>query len=260
MKARSAFSIQRDVVFAIFLREMNTRFSSYTFGNIWILIEPVLMMTVFVLIFGLRGRGEFGYVEPPVFILAGFLPFRILWNNTMRQNLSALGGARGLMAYRQVRLFDLFLTRTVVEGGIFLTAGTILVGAMMWFGFDAYPKDLLLVLAFGFVLWIFAAAFGILSCVLAEFAREIHKFIGVLTMPLMFLSAVFYPMTIVPPQYQKILAYNPLVHANELIREAWLPVYKSPVADFDYLATWAILTLTLALASYRLRWRKMVAS
>lgn len=260
MKARSAFSIQRDVVFAIFLREMNARFSGYTFGNIWILLEPILMMTVFVLLFGLRGRGEFGYVEPPVFILAGFIPFRILWNSTMRQNMSALNGARGLMAYRQVRLFDLFLTRTFVEGGICVTAGSILVLAMVWFGFDAVPKDILGVLYYGAVLWIFAASFGILACVLSEFAREIERFINVISMPLMFLSAVFYPMTIVPQQYQKILAYNPLVHASELIREQWLPVYQSPVADPAYFYTWTICLFALGLSGYRLRWRRMVAT
>lgn len=260
MKARSAFSIQRDVIFAIFLREMNSRFSGYTFGNIWILLEPIMMMVVFVTLFGLRGRGEFGYVEPAVFILAGFIPFRILWNSTMRQNMSALNGARGLMAYRQVRLFDLFLTRSIVEAGIFLTAGTILILGMAWLGFDAFPNDILGVLYYSFVLWVFAASFGMLACVLSEFAKELERFINVISMPLMFLSAVFYPMTIVPPQYREILAYNPLVHASELIREQWLPVYVSPVADVSYFYAWTICLLALGLSSYRLRWRRMVAT
>ena len=99
MKARSAFSIQRDVTFAIFLREMNARFSTYTLGNIWILLEPILMMIFFVVLFGARGRGAFGYVEPPVFILAGFLPFRLLWQAPMKHNLKALAGIKGLLGF-----------------------------------------------------------------------------------------------------------------------------------------------------------------
>jgi capsular polysaccharide transport system permease protein len=260
MRARSAFSIQRDVVFAIFIREMNARFSSYTFGNIWILIEPILMMTVFVVLFGARGRGEFGYVEPPVFILAGFLPFRVLWNNTMTRNKSALSGARGLLGYRQVRVFDLFLTRTLVEGGIFLTAGTVLVTGMLWLGFDAMPRDILTLLWFGSVLWMFAASFGIIICVISGVAREVDKFISILSMPLMFLSAVFYPMTIVPEPYRTYLAYNPLVHASEAIREAWLPIYTSPVLDTSYLYAWTLCLMAFAISSYRLRWRKMIAA
>jgi len=259
MKARSAFSIQRDVIFAIFLREMNSRFSTYTFGNIWILLEPVLMMSVFVVIFGVRGRGEFGYVEPPVFILASFLPFRLLWQSPMRRNMKAMGGARGLLGFRQVRLFDVFLTRSLVEAGIFLVSGTVLVLGMLWLGFDAVPMDPLKTLYYGMILWLFACSVGILACIVADFAREVEKTIGILTMPLMFLSAVFYPMTIIPTAYRGLFAMNPLVHANELIREAWLPLYESPVADPGYLYVWTLCAMALSIASYRLRWQRMVA-
>ncbi len=259
MKARSAFSIQRDVIFAIFIREMNSRFSSYTLGNIWILLEPMVMMIVFVVIFGIRGRGEFGYVEPPVFILAGFLPFRMLWQATMRLNMGALGGVKGLLGFRQVRLFDVFMARSLVEAGIFLVAGTILVVGMLWLGFDAVPHDPLKLLYFALILWLFAASFGILACIISDFAREVQKIISIINMPIMFLSAVFYPMTIIPSAYHSMFALNPLVHANELIREAWLPLYESPVADAGYLYAWTLVTMALAVASYRLRWQRMVA-
>jgi len=259
MKARSAFSIQRDVIFAIFVREMNARFSTYTLGNIWILLEPILMMTVFVVLFGARGRGAFGYVEPPVFILAGFLPFRLLWNAPMKNNMKALGGVKGLLGFRQVRLFDVFLARSLVDAGIFLVSSAILVLAMEWLGFDAIPVDPMMVLYFGLILWLFACGVGILACIIGDFAREVEKILNIITMPLMFLSAVFYPMTVVPPAYHSLFAMNPLVHANELIREAWLPLYESPVAQVDYLYLWMLCTLALAIASYRLRWQRMVA-
>jgi len=259
MRARSAFSIQRDVIFAIFLREMNARFSGYTFGNVWILLEPIMMMLVFVVIFGARGRGQFGYVEPPVFILAGFLPYRMLWQATMKDTMSALGAAKGLLGFRQIRLFDLFLARIFVRAGIFLTAGFILVAGMMWIGFDAMPGDPLKVLHIGVYLWLFASAFGILICIVSDLAMEVQKIISILTMPLLFLSAVFFPMTTVPTQYQSLFAKNPLVHANELIREGWIPQYVSPVADLQYLQIWMLATMALAMASYRLRWQRMVA-
>lgn len=259
MQARSALSIQKDVIFAIFVREMNSRFSTYTFGNIWILLEPLLMMGMFMALFGVRGAGNFGYAEPPVFILAGYVPFRLLWQGTMRQNQSALNGARGLMGFRQVRLFDLSLARTLVEGGIFIVVATVLVVMMEWFDFNAMPHDPLKVLFYCMVLWLFAASFGLLMCVVTSFAREVEKVVSMMTLPLLFLSAVIYPMTIAPPRFQAIMAMNPLVHANELIRQSWLELYRSPVADFGYLATWLGCTMVLALASYRLRWQRMIA-
>ena len=259
MQARSAFSIQKDVIFAIFLREMNARFSSYTLGNIWIILEPMLMMALFVLLFGARGRGAFGYVEPPVFILASFLPFRMLWQSPMKNNMAAMSGARGLLGFRQVRLFDVFLARSLVEAGIFLVAGTILVIGMLWLGFDALPGDPLKLLFYGLILWLFACSFGILACIVSDFSPEINKIIGLTTMPLMFLSAVFYPMTIIPSSLHDLFALNPLVHANELIREAWIPMYESPVAKISTLYIWTSCTMALAISSYRLRWQRMIA-
>jgi len=260
MKARSAFSIQADVLFAIAVREMNSRFSGYTFGNIWLVLEPLLMMVMFILIFGLRGRGEFGYVEPAVFVFAAFLPFKMLWQFTLKRILSAATGARGLLGFRQVRLFDMFVARALMEAGLFIVVGVVIGTAMWWLGFDPWPKEPLPVLGYAAVLWIFACAVGILGAVVSRVAMEVEKLINIMTMPLLFLSAVFFPMTMVPQPYRDILAWNPLVHANELIREQWLPQYVSPVADFSYLGWWTILSLALAVSAYRLSWQRIVAT
>lgn len=259
MQARSALSIQRDVVFAIFVREMNARFSTYTFGNIWILLEPLVMMGMFVFLFGLRGSGNFGYAEPPIFIMAAYLPFKLLWQGTMRKNMSVLGGARGLMGFRQVRMFDLSLARTLVEGGLFVVVASLLIVIMEWLGFNAVPGDPLKLFYYCVIFWLFAASFGLLMCVVSSFAREIEKVVSLMTLPLLFISAVLYPMSILPTGLQKALSVNPLVHANELIREAWFPLYNSPVADTGYLISWTGITMALALASYRLRWQRMIA-
>ncbi|WP_374764242.1 ABC transporter permease [Yunchengibacter salinarum] len=260
MKERSALGIQRDVIFAVFLREMNSRFSGYTFGNIWILLEPIMMAVVFVLLFGLRGRGEFGFTEPAVFILVGVLSHRRLWNVTMKESMGAMRGSGGLTQFRQVRLFDIFLARWLLEAVIFLVVSALMVAGFAWFGMDAVPADPLLVLLYATVTWFFAGFFGLLMGILAFFAREIEKVINLTQMPLLFLSAVFYPMTIIPEPYRTWLAWNPLVHVNELIREAWLKLYVSPVADLGYLMDWTVLSMVFAMAAYRLRWRRMVAT
>jgi len=239
---------------------MNARFKTYTFGNVWILLEPVVMITVFVTLFGLRGAGHFGYSEPAVFVLAGYLPFRMLWQATMRRNMSALTGASGILAFRQVRLFDIFLARSLVEGGVFIVSGTVLVLGLMWLGFSPIPRDPLLTLFYAVQLWLFGTMFGILACVVAQIAQEVEQIINILTMPLLFLSAVLFPVSIIPYSHQWIFDLNPLVHANELIREAWLPAYTSPVADQRYLTAWILITSAFAVAGYRLRWQRMVAT
>jgi len=259
MRVRSAFAIQRDVVFAIFIREMNTRFATYSFGNIWLLIEPLMMMSVFILLFGFRGIETLANLEPAVFIMISFVPFRLLWNGTMRQNMAA-PSAKGLLGFRQVRLFDIYLARTLIEGGVYVTVASILTIGLLWFDFDAVPHDVMLVLGYASILWLFAASFGILASMLASIAKEIEKAISILTFPLMLASAVIYPMTIVPPVYYVYFEFNPLVHAVELLREAWIENYDSPIADFDFLASCTLVLMAISIAAYRLYWKRVVAS
>lgn len=259
MKARSAFSIQRDVIFAIFVREMITRFSNYTFGNIWLVLEPLLMMVLFILIFGLRGRGAFSFADAPVFIFSAFLSFRLLWQSTMRQCASARGAAKGMLEYRQVRLFDVFLARAIIEGGLYIVVGTLIAFGLFWFDIDPWPDNPLMVFYYSLYMWLLAAGIGMLVCMLSSIAREVEKLIGMSMIPLLFLSAVFFPMTAIPPQFWRYMTWNPVLHAMELIREAWFAAYKSPVADFNYLAGFTLVALALALSSYRLNWRRIVA-
>ncbi|RMB12463.1 capsular polysaccharide transport system permease protein [Eilatimonas milleporae] len=258
--ARSSLDIQRDVLFAIFLRELKSRFSGYVLGNVWLILEPLMMMVLFITLFGLRGRGEFGFVEPPVFILAAFLPFKMLWGSTMKQNMTSRGAALSVLNFRQARLFDIFLARTLVEGGVAVIVGIVLMIGLAWLGVNPLPRDPLSMLGYAAILWVFAASAGILFCVVSSFSREIEKLINLINLPLLFLSAVFFPMTAVPEPARTWMAYNPLVHPLELIREAWFPLYQSPVASLSYFAWWTVGAMTLALASYRLQWRRMLAS
>ena len=260
MQARSALAIQKDVIFAIFIREISSRFgNNYAFGNIWLLLEPLVMISVFITLFGFRGVATLGNIEPPVFILITYVPFRMLWSGTMKKNMGA-AGARGLFGFRQIRLFDVFLAYSLIEGGVYLTVKTIFVIALLWFGFDALPADPLLVIGYALTMWLFAIFFGILACMLSRIAKEVEKTINILTFPLMLASAVIYPITIVPPEYLGFFAYNPLAHASELMREAWISGYVSPIADFKYLLTWTVLLMAAAMSAYRLNWRWVMAT
>ncbi len=259
MKARHPLTIQRDVITAIFLREMKTRFTGYVLGNFWLILEPMLMISMFIILFGLRGRGEFGYAEPAVFVLAAFLPFKMLWQFTMNKTKTAASKAKQLGMFRQITLFDVFLTTALVEYFLFVFVGAILIAVLAWWGFSSMPKDVLMVLGYGATLWLLAMSVGIGAAMLSRFAKEVQVILGVFTLPAMFLSAVFYPMTIIPEPYRTWISYNPLVHPMEFIREGWLGTYESPVADNAYLFTWVVCLVVFALSQYSLNWRRLMS-
>ena len=53
--ARTPFEIQKAVVFALFVRELKTRFGKYRLGYVWALLQPiahVMVLSVYGVLWG----------------------------------------------------------------------------------------------------------------------------------------------------------------------------------------------------------------
>ena len=137
---RTPLQVLRDVTFGLLIRELKTRFGSYRLGYAWALIDPLLMISAFSLIFGLRNHSGFGGVPAPLFITAGYLPF-LFFKNVVSKLQSAVGANMGLFCYRQVTPFATFVARFMLEVMVGMMVGIILVLGLLWFGFDAIPAD-----------------------------------------------------------------------------------------------------------------------
>jgi len=256
---RSSFQVLRDVTFGLLIRELKTRFGSYRLGYAWALLDPLLMIGAFSLIFGFRNSGGFGGVPAPLFITASYLPF-LFFRNVVSKIQSSVNSNMGLFSYRQVTPFATFVARFILETIIGIVVGFILVLGLIWLGFDAAPNDPLLVILIYLLLMIFSFSLGIIFCIISNLFKEADKFLGLIMMPLMFISCVMYSLSTIPASYQHWFLWNPLVHAVEMIRSGWLAGYTSPNASWVYLTIATLIQLTFAMSCYRLSHRRLIAS
>lgn len=256
---RSSFQVLRDVTFGLLIRELKTRFGSYRLGYAWALLDPLLMIGAFSLIFGMRSSGGFGGIPAPLFITASYLPF-IFFRNVVSKLQSAVSANMGLFCYRQVTPFATFVARFLLEAIVGLVVGCILVLGLLWFGFNAIPNDPLEVILIYLLLMVFSFSLGIIFCIVCNLFKEASKFLDLLMMPLMFISCVMFPLSTIPEQYQHWFLWNPLVHALELIRYGWFASYNSPNVSWVYLSIVTLMLLTFAMSCYRLSHRRLIAS
>jgi lipopolysaccharide transport system permease protein len=68
----------------------------------------------------------------------------------------------------------------------------------------------LIIVTLGFA-WMFAS--------LGVFLRDVGQTVGIFTMVLMYISPVFFPITVMPEQYRPIMMANPLTFIIEQARE-----------------------------------------
>jgi capsular polysaccharide transport system permease protein len=257
---RTGFQIQRDVIYALVLREMGSRFGKSRVGFLWVLAEPVAHLVFPIVMFSfIRDRSLAG-VEYPVFLVYGFLPF-LLFKTICTQTMEGTNTSRGLLSYRQVLLMDVFIARALAYCAIEAIVFAIVLSGLALLAYDVLPPApielagvLLLSVALGFGL-------GLLFAALSSIVPDARAVIRILFMPLYFASGVLFPVSRFPDAWVDALAWNPVLHLVEMSRSAGIEHYK-PMHQLavSYPLAIAAVSLFLGLAMYRLRYLARVTT
>ena len=249
MVKRSSFKIFLAVQNALFLRELSMRFSSGRMGIFWTFFEPFFQIMVFVLIKLVIFNSGDNHFDFAVFLALNFTAFN-MFKNIVIKSTASFKANKALFLYKQVKPIDTIIARTMVE--VFITAIIILIFLFLgfYFDFDMAIDDLSMV-SLGF-LWliIFAFAFGLVAAVLNVFVDSIGKLIGFFMTALMFASAVFYNIEILPLELQHWLMYNPVAHFLEIIHGFYFEVLDDKFVSYDYIFLWTIILLYIGLWLY----------
>lgn len=206
------------------LRNVEMRHKGSRLGLIWSFLNPLLMLGLYVFVFGYIQRGQFGVLpnETPldfalgIFVgltvfhlfseVLGTAPTVIMSNpNFVKKVVFPLEVLPA--ASVGASLIHMLGSLTLALIGIAIV-GPGLTANIFWVPVILFPLVLLLL----GVAWFFAAV--------GVFFRDIGQIVTLLTLGLMFASAVFYSASSLPPNAWSILRFNPMLLAIELMRDA----------------------------------------
>jgi len=255
---RTGLQIQKDVVYALVLREVGSRLGKSRVGLLWVMVEPVAHLVFPIAMFGFLMARALPGIDYPVFLVYGFLPF-LLFKTICLQTMEGVSANRGLLSYRQITLMDVFVAKAIAYCAIeSLVFAVVLAGlAMLGFGvLPPYPVEfagaLALTVALGFGLGLLFAAIGSL-------VPDSKSIIRVLFLPLYLASGVLFPITRFPDQWIDWLALNPVLHLVELSRATAIEHYE-PMRQLNVAFPGAVALVAnfIGLAMYRLRYLSRV--
>jgi capsular polysaccharide transport system permease protein len=259
-RRRSAWEVQRGVLFALVLREMKGRVGGQWVGAVWTLIEPLMHVLVMLAIFtAVRSGGVLG-AELPVFLATGLLPYFLFQNLSIRL-MDGITANRGLYAYRQVLPFDTLMSRALVELMMNALVYAVTLGLLGWLGFHVLPKDPLEAMGVHALLFLLGAGFGAFAAVISHERPRARSIIRISMLPMYIISGVIFPVNVAPPEILHGLLFNPLLHLIELSRHAFIADY--PMLDgvsLRYPLLCALGVCALALALYRVDRLRLVTS
>lgn len=258
-RKRSCFQVMLDVITALFVREMKTRFGSTKLGYFWVIAAPVSHILVFTVVFSISGRSSVGGLEIPVFILTGIFPYTLF--STLVTSLSqGIESNRALLVYRQVEPIDPILTRLLIELTVYVVTTVVLLFIFFWLGYNVLPENILQVLGVNAILVLLGFGIGLSLCSAVLYTKESSKLIGIVLQPLYFVSGVFFSTALVPIQFWPYLKWNPMLHLIELHRMAFSSNYITEFPNWQYPAMLALFFLVLGLMLYKVNHYRFIAS
>lgn len=251
---RSPLQIQRDVIYALLLRELSSRFGKSRGGFLWVLFEPIAHLLVPIFIFGFIRQRLMPGVEYPVFLVYGFLPF-LLFKAICLQIVNGASAGQGILSYRQVLLMDVFIAKALAHCVIQSIVFILVLSGLALFGYDVLPSrpvELAGVLALTIIL---GFGLGIVFAAITSLIPDARPVIQVMFMPLYFASGILFPASRFPDQWLQWLALNPVLHLVELTRvvaiEGFEPIKYLSLA---YPVSLALVATVVGLMLYRLRY------
>lgn len=255
---RSPLVVARRVIHALLMREVLTRFGSYRMGALWLILDPLIQVGVFVLLFaGILNR-VMPNVEYAVYLATGLVPW-LMFGDIINRGMASISSNGGLFSFREVKPLDAFFARVFLEVLIYFCVFFIVLVLLSAIGFSAsIHRPLEYLASFLLIAYLGSSISLILLCVSAYFP-EVKKAASVVMRFLYLISGVIMPLSAIPSDYRSYLLWNPLLHAMELARESFFPAFHAIDASWMYLFTCAMILSLVASFAYSFCRRRLLS-
>lgn len=234
-------------------RDLTSKYKESVLGIIWSFLNPLLIMIVFTVIFSVFFRRQIDNF--PVYFLTGRVTYQFF--------VSATSAAMGSIRRNRGILKKIFVPRYMFAVGSicyefinFLISLVILFGVMYVTGapfqitgiFAIIPLILLILMITGI---------GLILAVLNTYFSDVQHMYSIFSLILMYASAIFYPMEIVPSSIQMIFTLNPLYVTITCFRETIVYGVFPDILSLMYLAIFSLMLFAVGFLLFRIYEKKL---
>ena len=233
----------RELVYFLTWRELRVRYRQTFFGGAWAVLQPVLTMVVFTVVFSRLIKVPSEGVPYPVFSYAALLPWTFFATAMARGGNSLVQDPNLLskVYFPRLALPAASVSAMLVDLGV---AFVVLLGMLVFYGIvpGAAVLTLPLFLALAYLTALAVAVW--LSAINVKY-RDITYVVPLLTQFWLFLTPVAYPITLIPDEWRVVYGLNPMVGVVEGFRWALLGTESAGVGTL-LLSTAAVLVLCIS--------------
>jgi capsular polysaccharide transport system permease protein len=242
-QAKSALEVQLDVLGALMLRDIRTRFGGTMWGYSIAVGWPCAHVLVITAIYAVR------HMPTPIgdsivlFAVSGLSPY-IIMNYSARKMMEGPMQNRQLIYFPQVKFFDVVISRALVEIctsslSIFLVFFIAACCGAYVIPYDPYAfcESMLLALAF-------ALSVGFLNVFISQMFPPWQIGVIIPVLILYFTSGAIFVAEAMPAVIYEYVQWNPLLHIVKVCRSSFYPGYGTDASILYVLMVSGTLALT----------------
>lgn len=234
-------------------RDLTSKYKDSVLGILWSFLNPLFIMLVFTAIFSmLFGRQIENY---PVYFLSGRVIFDF-YNSATKGAMQSIRSNANLLKKIYVPKYMFTVSKVCYEFINFLISFVILFGVMLITGASFHITSIFAILPIGLLI-IMIFGIGLILAVCNTYFSDIGHLYNVFALILMYASALFYPIEIVPARVQIIFTLNPLYSAITCFREAVVYGVIPDLWTLAYLAVFAFAVLGIGILLFSIYEKKL---
>jgi len=210
----------RELLYFLVWRDVKVRYKQTVIGAAWTVIQPLVTIGVFTLVFQNLAKMPSDGIPYPLFSFTALLP----WNffaKALNNSINSVVGSANLIT--KVYFPRLVLPISAILSGLidFGISFLFLLGMMIWYGIMpgwgvlALPLFLLLAV-------LTALSIGLWLAVINVRYRDVGQATAFLIQLWLFVSPVAYPLSLVPEKWRALYSLNPMTGVIEGFRWALL--------------------------------------
>jgi len=234
----------RELLYFLTWRDLKVRYQQTLLGLSWAVIQPLVTMFVFTIIFNRVGKIQPEYHVPyPLFVTAGLLPW-FYFTGALSKVAGSIVSNSGLVSKIYFPRLLIPIANAVVPVVDFLASFLLLVGMFLWYGRTPHWHAVVFPFFLGMALFT-ALGVGLWLAALNVRYRDVGYLVTFATQIWLFLTPIAYGSSIVPQRFKWLVSINPLTGVCDGFR--WSVLGRGEPHYSVYGISWGVailLTLT----------------
>ena len=250
LRVREVLRVEGNILIALMLRDISTRFGSapgFLIAIAWPVSHIIILLAINVFAGRLVPYGD----SAVLWFSLGATPFMIA-SYTSRFMVFGLIMNRPLLMFPAISIFDILVSRILIEVIVSSMVVISLVLILTFLDVDFLPIDTGMAVSALMMSLLLGIGLGVTNSILALIMPQWAVVYSLLTIVLWLTSGAFFVPSNLPGPLRDVIYYHPIMHLIEWTRMAWYEGYSSLVFDKNYVIGFTLVMLCYGLVLERL--------